>query len=50
MTARQKYGDEMSQHDDKPKKGERICPITWTNARAATMAVSDSGAGRRDNL
>ncbi len=32
MTAKQKYGDEMSEHDMHPRKGEKICPITDTKA------------------
>jgi hypothetical protein len=32
ITARQKYGDEMSEHDAKPKKGDRICPVSKTKA------------------
>ncbi len=32
LTARQKYGDEMSEHDAKPKKGDRICPVSKTKA------------------
>ena len=32
MTAKQKYGDEMSEHDMHPKKGMKICPITDTKA------------------
>ena len=32
QTARQKYGDEMSEHDAHPKKGEKVCPISKTRA------------------
>jgi hypothetical protein len=32
QTARQKYGDEMAEHDAKPKKGDKICPISQTKA------------------
>jgi hypothetical protein len=32
MTARQKYGDEMAEHDAHPAPGEKICPISQTKA------------------
>ena len=32
VTARQKYGNEVSQHDDDPQPGDRICPISRTKA------------------
>jgi hypothetical protein len=31
-TAREKYGDELTDHDDKPQKGDKICPISKTKA------------------
>lgn len=30
MTAKQKYGNQMSAHNPHPKSGDRICPITDT--------------------
>jgi hypothetical protein len=32
VTARQKFGDEMAEHDMNPKKGDKICPVTETKA------------------
>ncbi|MFO0842317.1 MAG: hypothetical protein U0797_07935 [Gemmataceae bacterium] len=34
VTARQKFGDEMAEHDMHPKKGDKICPITDTKANS----------------
>jgi hypothetical protein len=41
MTARQKYGDEMSKHDAHPKPGEKICPISQTKANPKFTWVVD---------
>jgi hypothetical protein len=41
MTARQKYGDEMSEHDAQPKPGEKICPISQTRANPKFTWVVD---------
>jgi hypothetical protein len=41
MTARQKYGDEMSEHDAHPKPGEKICPISQTRANPKFTWVVD---------
>jgi hypothetical protein len=32
LTARQKYGDEMTEHDAHPKPGDKVCPISQTKA------------------
>jgi hypothetical protein len=31
-TALEKYGNEMTEHDDNPQPGDRICPISKTKA------------------
>jgi hypothetical protein len=41
LTARQKYGDEMSEHDAHPKVGEKICPISQTKANPKFTWVVD---------